>query len=93
MKKNLEVLCEIIFADHILGHLASRIGMVNEFQLRKYSTNSNDFIIFKEKYNSPILRADIKEIIIHRDNTQTQFNKEDSKIRKHIKAQSTGKIS
>lgn len=93
MKRNLEVLCEIIFTDHILGHLTSRIGIIDEFQLRRYSTNSNDFIIFKEKYNSPILKADIKEIIIHRDNRQTQFNKEDSRISKHMKSQNTGKIS
>jgi len=93
MKKELDNLCEIIFTDHKLGCLKSQIGWIDNLQLETYSTNINDFVLFKERYNPPILKTDIKEIIIHRDNRQTQLNEEDSIISKHTKTQSTGKIS
>jgi hypothetical protein len=93
MKRKLELLCEIIFIDHKLGCLVNRIGRIDEHQLTTYSTNSNDFIIFKERYNFPILKTDIKEIIIHQDNRQLQIKKEDLKVNKYIKSQSFGKIS
>ena len=93
MKKKSEVLCEIIFKDHKLGCLSSRIGKIDEIQLSTFSTNSNDFIIFKERYNPPILKTDIIEIIINIDYKQIQLKKEDSRTSKYIKSQSTGIVS
>ncbi len=93
MKKATEVLCEIIFKDHKSGILTSRIGKIKESQLTRFSTNSNNFIIFRESYNSPILKEDIKEIIIHRNNREISIKKEDSIIIKYLKSQKTGEIS
>ncbi|MFX1566797.1 MAG: hypothetical protein ACFFCV_00360 [Promethearchaeota archaeon] len=93
MKNKSEVLCEIIYIDHKYNRLTSRIGTVNKHQLNDYSKNSNDFIIFNEKYNAPILKSDIKEIIIHQDNRPTSFKIEDLRINKYTKVQRTGKVS
>jgi len=93
MKKKSEVLCEIIYRDHKLGIITSRIGIINEAQLNMYSTNYNEFIIFKERYNAPIFKSDIEEIIIHQDNRKISVNKENSKIIKFIEFQNKGKIS
>ena len=93
MKKVKEVLCEIIFEDHKLGVITTRIGTIDEYQLKLLSTNSSNFLIFKEKYNSPILKSDIKEIIIHRDKQKISVDEANSKIIKHIKSQYKGKIS
>ena len=93
MRNKYEVLCEIIYVDHKFNRLTSRIGTVNERQLNYYSKNLNGFLIFKENYNTPILKSDIKEIIIHHDNRQTTFKLEDSRINKYVKVQRTGKVS
>lgn len=93
MKNVKEVLCEIIFNDHKLWVITTRIGTIEESQLKNLSTNSNDFLIFKEKYNSPILKSDIKEIIIHRDDRKIYVDEGNSRIIKHIKSQDKGKIS
>lgn len=93
MKNVKEVLCEIIFKDHKLGIITTRIGTIDESQLKILSTNSSNFLIFKEKYNSPILKSDIKEIIIHRDKKKISVDEANSKIIKHIKSQDKGKIS
>jgi len=93
MKNENQVLCEIIFQDHKLGVLTTRIGTIDETQLRTFSTNPNNFLIFKEKYNSPILKSDIIEIIIHRVGRKIFVNKLSSRIIKHIKSQDKGKIS
>jgi hypothetical protein len=58
-----------------------------------YSKNLNDFIIFKEKYNAPILKSDIKEIIIHRDSRQTSLKLGDLRVNKYTKLQRSGKVS
>lgn len=93
MKNETEVLCEIIFKDHKLGVITTRIGTINETQLITLSTNLNDFLIFKEKYNSPILKSDIIEIVIHRDDRKISVNEVNSRIIEHIKSQDKGKIS
>lgn len=93
MKKKSELLCEIIFTDHKLSILTSRIGTINESQLSNYSTNSKDFIIFKESYNPPIFKNDIRKIIIHQDYRNLPINEGNSKIIKSIKSQNKGKIS
>ena len=93
MKNEKEVLCEITFKDHKLGVITTRIGTIDETQLITLSTNSNDFLIFKEKYNSPLLKNDIIEIIIHRDDREISVTEVNSKIIKHIKSQDKGKIS
>ncbi len=93
MKNEKEVLCEIIFKDHKLGVITTRIGTIDESQLITLSKNSHDFLIFKEKYNSPILKSDIKEIIIHRDKQKISVDDANSKIIKYIKSQDKGKIS
>ena len=93
MKDVEEVLCEIIFKDHKLGVITTRIGTIDESQLKMLSTNSSNFLIFKEKYNSPILKSNIKEIIIHRDKKKIFVDEASSKIIKHIKSQYKGKIS
>ncbi|MCK4381187.1 MAG: hypothetical protein KAW51_08635 [Candidatus Lokiarchaeota archaeon] len=93
MKNEKEVLCEIIFKDHKLEVISTRIGTIDDTQLITLSTNSNDFLIFKEKYNSPILKSDIIEIIIHRDDRKISVNEVNSRIIKHIKSQDKGKIS
>ncbi len=93
MKNLKEVLCEIIFKDHKLGIITTRIGTIDEYQLKLLSTNSSNFLIFKEKYNSPILKSDIKEIIIHRDKKKISVDEANSKIIKYIKSQDKGKIS
>jgi len=88
MKNVPDVLCEIIFKDPKLGILTSRIGMIDKSILKLYSTNSNDFIIFKERYNSPILKSDIIDIIIHYEGKISINN-----INSRIKSQNKGKIS
>lgn len=93
MKKILEVLCEIIFTDHKTGVITSRIGRIDKSQLSRFSSNTNDFIKFKETYNSPILKENIKEIIILRDIRQKSVNKVNSKLIKHAKSKNIGKIS
>ena len=93
MKNLKEVLCEIIFKDHKLGIITTRIGTIDEYQLNFLSTNSSNFLIFKEKYNSPILKSDIKEIIIHRDKKKISVDEVNSKIIKYMKSQDKGKIS
>ena len=93
MKKVKEVLCEIIYEDHKLGVITTRIGTIDEYQLKLLSTNSSNFLIFKEKYNSPILKSNIKEIIIHQDKKKIFVDEASSKIIKHIKSQYKGKIS
>lgn len=93
MKKAVEVLCEIIFKDHKSGNLTSRIGRINESQLTRFCTNSNEFIIFKERYNSPILKKDIEEIIIRRNDRKISIKEENSIIIKYLNSQNKGKIS
>ncbi|NVM38336.1 MAG: hypothetical protein HWN81_22265 [Candidatus Lokiarchaeota archaeon] len=93
MKNLKEVLCEIIFKDHKLGVITTRIGTIEESQLITISTNSNDFLLFNEKHNSPILNSDIIEIIIHRDDRKISVNEVNSRIIKHITSQDKGKIS
>lgn len=84
MKNITYILCEIIFKDSISGILTSRIGKINESQLKRFSTNLNDFIIFKEHYNSPILKKDIIEIIIYRNDRKIAIKKKDSTIIKYL---------
>jgi len=93
MKKAKDPLCEIIFKDPKLGILTSRIGRIDQSQLNIYSTNSNDFIIFKEQYNSPILKQDIKEIVILQDNRKISINEASSRILKYRREKNKGKIS
>jgi len=93
MKKAKDPLCEIIFKDPKLGILTSRIGRIDQAQLKIYSMDSNDFIIFKERYNSPILKQDIKEIVIHQDNQKISINEVSSRIIKFRRAKNKGKIS
>ena len=88
-----EVLCEIIFFDHKYNCLTSRIGIIDESQLINYPKNLNGFIIFKEKYNAPILKSDIKEIMVHQEIKLNSFEIEDSGINKYVKIRRTGKIS
>ena len=40
MNNKSEVLCEIIFEDHKFGRLTSRIGIIDDQQLKNYSKNS-----------------------------------------------------
>ncbi len=93
MKKPEELLCEVVFRDYKSGILTSRIGRINKFQLTKFSTNSNDFIVFKESYNSPILKTDIQQIIIHRNDRKILNEKKDLIIIKYLNSQKTGEIS
>lgn len=93
MKKPSDVLCEIIFRDHKSGIISSRIGKINKSQLTFLSINSNNFIIFKDSYNPPILKTDIQQIIIHHNNSKIPIDKEDSIIIKYLNSQKTGKIS
>lgn len=93
MKNALDVLCEVIFKDHKSGILTSRIGMINEYQLASFSKKVNNFIIFKESYNSPVLKKDITEIIIHRKDRKIAIKEKDFTIFKSLKSQKTGKIS
>jgi len=93
MKNITYVLCEIIFKDHISGILTSRIGKINESQLTRFSTNLNDFIIFKEHYNSPILKEDIIEIIIYQNDRKIAIKKKNSTIIKYLITQKKCKIS
>jgi hypothetical protein len=44
MKQPSDMLCEIIFRDHKLGVITSRIGKINESQFTDLSTNSKSFI-------------------------------------------------
>ena len=88
-----EILCEIIFKDHKSGILTSRIGRIDESQLTKFSTNSSDFIFFKSSYNSPILKKDIVEIFIHRNNSKRSSKDVNSIIVKYLNLKKTGKIS
>ncbi|MFX1503025.1 MAG: hypothetical protein ACFFDH_18840 [Promethearchaeota archaeon] len=88
-----EVLCEIIFKDHKLDVPTSRIGIINVSQLNKLPKYSNPFIIFKERYNSPILRSDIIEIIIHREEKKIVVDNIKSNIIKHVNIKDKGKIS
>ncbi|UCC19241.1 MAG: hypothetical protein JSV62_14235 [Promethearchaeota archaeon] len=93
MNKKSDVLCEIIFTDHKLNILISRIGTINEAQLSNFYTNSREFIIFRESYNPPIFKNDIKEIIVHQDRGKIYTNESSSKIIKYVKAQNKVKIS
>ncbi|MFX1365781.1 MAG: hypothetical protein ACFFCE_02970 [Promethearchaeota archaeon] len=88
-----EVLCEIIFKDHKIDVPTSRIGIINIYQLNKLSKNSNRFIFFKERYNSPILRSEIIEIIIHRDEKKISVDNIKSNIIKYVNVKDIGKIS
>jgi hypothetical protein len=92
MKKSKDILCEIIFEDNRLGLLTSRIGKIDPQQLKALATNSDGFVIFKEKYNPPILKTDINQIIIHRDDRKMSIIKSNSGILKHIKSKDKGKI-
>jgi len=92
MKNITYVLCEIIFKDHMSGILTSRIGKINESQLTRFSANLNDFIIFKEHYNSPILKKDIIEIIIYQNDRKIAIKKKDSTIIKYLITQKKCKI-
>lgn len=87
-----ELLCEIVFNDHKTGVLTSRIGIIDESQLSLFSSNSNRFIVFKEKYNSPVLKSEINEIIIHRNEKKISIDKLNSNIIKHLKAKDNAKI-
>jgi len=93
MKNKEIILCEIIFKDHKLGVITSRIGRIHKSQLSLSSLESNGFIIFKEKYNSPILKSDITDIIIHQDDRIIDINKVTSGFIKHSNSQNKGKIS
>ena len=93
MKKSSEVLCEIFFTDHKLGFLTSRIGRIDDSQLKNYSRNLNEFIIFKETYNSPILKTDIKDIVIHQNDSESSIKGVNSRIIKNIKSHDKAKIS
>ncbi len=88
-----EVLCEIIFFDNKYHCLTSRIGTIDDSQLLNYAKNLNGFIIFKEKYKAPILKSDIKEIIVYQNIKQDSFEIEYSGISKYVKFQRTVKIS
>jgi len=74
------------------GILTSRIGKINESQLTRFSANLNDFIIFKEHYNSPILKKDIIEIIIYQNDRKIAIKKKDSTIIKYLITQKKCKI-
>jgi len=93
MKKQSDVLCEIIFRDHKSGIITIRTGKINKSQLTYSSPTSNNFIIFNESYNPPILKTDIQQIIIHHDNNKIPIEKEDSIIIKHLNSQKKGEIS
>ncbi len=93
MKKLAYHLCEIIFKDHKTGILTSRIGKIDEYQLTDFSTNSKDFIIFNESYNSPVLKEDIKEIVIHRNKEKLPIKEVNTINIKYLKTQKTGEIS
>jgi regulatory protein YycI of two-component signal transduction system YycFG len=93
MKKVEEILCEVIFKDHKSDISTSRIGKIDEFQLTNFSTSSNEFIMFKESYNSPILKKDIKEIIIYRNDRKIAIKEKDATIIKSLKIQKKGEIS
>ncbi len=93
MKKQSDMLCEIIFRDHKSGIITSRIGKINKAQLTNLSTTSKNFIKFNESYNPPILKTDIQQIIIHHDNSKITIEKEDSIIIKYMNSQKTGVIS
>ncbi|MFX1430356.1 MAG: hypothetical protein ACFFCY_09355 [Promethearchaeota archaeon] len=86
-------MCEIIFKDHKLDILTSRIGMIDEFQLTNLSANSNQFIVFKENYKSPILKKNIKETIIYRNDRKIVIKEKDSQIIKSLTMQKKGEIS
>lgn len=73
--------------------LTSRIGIIDESQLNLFYSNSNSFIVFKEKYNSPILRSDINEIIIHRNGKKISIDNLNSNIIKHLKTKDNAKVS
>jgi hypothetical protein len=93
MKKQVEVLCEIIFRVNKSAILTSRIGRINTSQVIEFSTNSKDFIIFKEHDNPPILKTDIEQIIIHREEKNISIKEEDSMIIKNLDPQRIGEIS
>jgi tetraacyldisaccharide-1-P 4'-kinase len=93
MKKQSDVLCEVIFRDHKSGIITSRIGKINKSQLTYLFTTSKNFIKFNESYNSPILKTDVQRIIIHHDDSKLPIEKEDSIIIKYLNSQKTGEIS
>ncbi|MFW9972769.1 MAG: hypothetical protein ACFFDF_21465 [Candidatus Odinarchaeota archaeon] len=93
MNKPTGILCEIFFKDHKSGILNSRIGRIDESQLIKFSTNSIDFIIFKNSYNCPILKKDIEKIIIHHNNSRTLNTQTNSITIKDLRLEKTWEIS
>jgi hypothetical protein len=93
MKKQSDVLCEVIFRDHKSGIITSRIGNIDKSQITYLSTTSKNFITFKESYNPPILKTDIQQIIIHHDDSTISIEKEDLIISEYLNSQKTGEIS
>ena len=93
MKQPSDMLCEIMFKDHKLGVISSRIGKINGSQFTDLSTNSKSFIKFNESYNSPILKMVIQQIFIYHDENKISIKKRDSINIKYFNSQKTGERS
>ena len=60
-------ICEIVFFDNKTGQETSVVGKVKASDLEEFNHDNNDFISFTKNYNPPVYKADIKEIIIYRE--------------------------
>ena len=85
MVEKFEVLCEVIFSDPKSGVLTSLIGKIDENKIISFLSDSEDFLIFRKRYHPPILKKDIKEIMIYFENKQKNSMQESSRLLKRIK--------
>ncbi|MFX1388947.1 MAG: hypothetical protein ACFE9Z_02660 [Promethearchaeota archaeon] len=93
MTKSKVKLCEVIFRDPKLGILTSKIGTINDSQLHFNLKDLDKFIIFNEKYISPILKSDIQQILVYQDDPKINNKQEISKVYSHSITKVPGKIS
>ncbi len=75
------ILCEIFFLDDKSGTPTSSIGRLEEYQLEEFNEeNQSDFISFVESYIPPVLKANIKEIIVYSDDEGVSYPVEHGKL-------------
>jgi hypothetical protein len=92
MVEKIGVLCEIIFSDPKSGVVTSLMGNVDESRLISFSSDSEEFLIFSERFHPPILKKDIKEITIHSESKQKNKTQKRVKLINDMKPM-LGKIS
>ena len=85
MDNKIEVLCEVIFSDPKSGTETSLIGMIDKLKLITFSKGSEEFLIFKERYNPPIPKSDVREIKLYREDVICSDRKVGSSLTKYLK--------